>query len=200
MRVRGEAFAGGLGARLPSSPRPSLSLRLFLRSTLSGASLLVAKMGRQRSRRVRTRPQRPRSTAPSRCLGPSPCWPDGFLGRRPSRHLAFRSSRFLLPAWPSELEAECSLRTYSSSMRFVSALGGTSGVSCCFLRVSARAERRCCAFRAARSAMARRVNAAPLLRHLGLAATPTTCLGLAPEPFPAPTPGPPATTSKARPK
>ena len=48
--------------------------------------------------------------------------------------------------------------------------------------------------------MARRVDAAPLLRHLGLAATPTTGPGLAPEPFPTPSPGPLATTSKARPK
>ena len=50
-----------------------------------------------------------------------------------------------------------------------------------------------------RGAMARRVRAAPLLRHLGLAAAPAAGPGPAPEPFQAVTPGAPATTSKARP-
>ena len=48
-------------------------------------------------------------------------------------------------------------------------------------------------------AMARRVSAAPLLRHLGLAAAPAAGPGPAPEPFQAVTPGALATTSKARP-
>ena len=49
-------------------------------------------------------------------------------------------------------------------------------------------------------AMAQRVDAAPLLRHLSAAAAPAAEPGLAPEPARAFSPGAPAATSKARPK
>ena len=71
----------------------------------------------------------------------------------------------------------------SPCSRIVSAARGTSGAACYSLRATARAR---AAETGVSRAMARRVDAAPLLRHLGVSA--------------APPPRPPATTSKAQPK
>ena len=77
----------------------------------------------------------------------------------------------------------------SSCWRIVSAARGTSGAACYSLRASARARAAKTGFSLLAQppgAMARRVDAAPLLRHLGVAAAPPR--------------RPPATTSKVQPE
>ena len=106
MRVCGKASAGGLGARLPPSSQPCLSPRLLLRSTPFRGFAAGGKIGPPAQSACSYAIQRPCSSARSLCPV-SLFWPDGCFGRRPSRLLAFRSSRFLLPAWLPELAAVC---------------------------------------------------------------------------------------------
>ena len=117
----------------------------------------------------------------------------------PTRHRAIRSPRIDKPAWLSELESECFSRfdivLFADRLRrpwnlwrrllLLAGVGSSEGDE---------AGR----FAQPSGAMARRVDAAPLLRHLGVAAAPAP--GPAPGPSPALAPGAPATTSKAQPK
>ena len=174
MHVRGEACAGGLGARLPLSPRPGLSPRLLLRfDPFRGFAAGGKKGPLARSARSNATPAAPfycsvtlpwtgfasyrKSPSPlcallrlrSSCSLLLSCGPDSedphFAGltvssaddpRVTGRFGAHASS--CLRGFRSSRRSAFSVSS-STSLRLVSASGGTSGVSCCFLRVSARA-------------------------------------------------------------
>ena len=118
----------------------------------------------------------------------------------PTRHRAIRSPRIDKPAWLSELEAECFSRF--DIVLFADRFCRPWNLWCRLLLlagVGSSAGDEAGRFAQPPGSMARRVDAAPLLRHLGVAAPPAAEPGPALEPAPARPSGAPATTSKAQP-